>query len=591
MNKSVFTIMNFIYEQREKCLTQRIIAEGCKVSLGTVNAIISEIRAMGYIDDDYKLTEDGYLAMSPYRVDNAVILAAGMSTRFVPFSYEKPKGLTVVKGEVLIERQIRQLREVGIKEIILVLGHMMEKFLYLMDKYDVKVVVNNEYRYKNTHSSIYFARDYLKNSYICCADNYFPNNIFHRYEYRSIYSVVYMPGIWRGERGVYTDDNGLIIKTQRPAVDQWVMNGYAYFDTDFSKGMIHALSEMWNTPGSEGLYWEQVYAEHVEELKLYAVKYEDDQILEFDSVAELEKFDPEYIKYNDIEMTRNICKIFNCSSADIHEIVPIEKGYTNKSFVFSCGNARYIYRTPGSISAAWIDRKSEKQSLEIAKRLGIDDSYIYEDEKEGWKISSYVETTDTFDFKDITHVKMLCELMRKLYSSSTSCGKLWDYLYETKQLLLKIKKIDEQSYSAAADVLEQIEAIDRSLKNDAWPIQLVHNDIYEDNLLVADNKLYLIDWEYAGDSDIGFDICKLFVKNRAIGEELDMWVSYYYGRIPTEHERVHLIRCAVVSFYYWYVWALYMVKCGNDYSNLLMQYMEIYKMYKKELLIIERGDK
>ena len=41
---------------------------------------------------------------------NAVIMAAGMSTRFAPLSYEKPKGLWKVKGEILIEREIRQLK-------------------------------------------------------------------------------------------------------------------------------------------------------------------------------------------------------------------------------------------------------------------------------------------------------------------------------------------------------------------------------------------------------------------------------------------------------------------------------------------------
>ena len=53
-----------------------------------------------------------------YKVDNAVIMAAGMSTRLAPLSYETPKALLNVHGEVLIERQIRQLREAGIEEIL-----------------------------------------------------------------------------------------------------------------------------------------------------------------------------------------------------------------------------------------------------------------------------------------------------------------------------------------------------------------------------------------------------------------------------------------------------------------------------------------
>ena len=51
-------------------------------------------------------------ALKPYKVNNAIIMAAGMSSRFAPLSYERPKGLLNVKGEILIEREIRQLQEV-----------------------------------------------------------------------------------------------------------------------------------------------------------------------------------------------------------------------------------------------------------------------------------------------------------------------------------------------------------------------------------------------------------------------------------------------------------------------------------------------
>ncbi len=575
-----FEILRYLCEKTGN-LTQRLIAEETGLSLGYVNGILSEFQKKGWIDKYYQPTSDGYELMEPYRVNNAVILAAGMSTRFVPFSYEKPKGLTVVKGEVLIERQIRQLKEAGIREIVLVLGHMMEKFLYLIDKYGVKVVVNNEFKYKNTHSSVYFARDYLKNSYVCCADNYFPMSIFHAYEFHSLYSVVYMSGTWRGERGVTTDNKGLIVATQRPAVDQWVMNGYAYFDHNFSTKFKRILENMWDVPGSENLYWEQVWAEHVNELPLYAIKYTDGQVMEFDSVADLEKFDSEFIKYNDMTLTRNICSILNCVASDIHNICPIQKGYTNRSFRFSCKGREYIYRTPGTISDEWLDRRSEKKAREIAKYLGIDDSYIYEDES-GWMISYFIKCTENFDFSNEKHISMLCDTLKKLYKKSYTCGKLWDYLYETRQLLNKIKILDEETYNVAVEKLHKVEKIDRLVKVDGWPIQMVHNDLYGDNLLVSDNKLYVIDWEYAGDTDIGYDLCKLFVKNNAEGETINKWLSFYYGRKPTEAEKRHVVGCAAVSFYYWYVWALYMVKREKDYSDLVLRYLTIADNYIKE---------
>lgn len=581
MNKKAFDILRNITESSE-LLTQRTIAKSTGYSLGTVNTVVAELQEIGYIDANYGITETGLAALEPYKVDNAIVLAAGMSTRFVPFSFEKPKGLTLVKGEVLIERQIRQLKEAGVEKIILVLGHMAEKFFYLAEKYEAIIVINKDYRHKNTHSSIYYAREYLKNSYVCCADNYFPDSVFHKYEYRSIYSTLYMEGTWRGERGVTTNKDGLIIDTQRPAVDQWVMNGFAYFNKDFSTSFKKIIENMWGKSGSDDLYWEQVYAEHVKELPLYAVRYTDKQVMEFDSVAELEEFDPDFIKCNDIAMTRNICSALGCTSADIHEIKPMKKGYTNKSFSFTCMGKKYIYRTPGKTSAEWIDRKSEKKALEIAKKIGINDAYIYADENEGWMISHYVVTTETFDFANPSHLETLCKSLKKLYNENGYCGKRKDYLSDAKELLKKLKEIDEETCTLASVPLAEIESIDAFIKADAWGNKLTHNDLYEDNILLDGNKLYLIDWEYAGDNDIGYDLCKLFVKNNASGEDIEKYLSYYFGRKPTAIETKHIVGCAAVAFYYWYIWAVYMVAKGNDYSDLIFTYRGITDKYRKE---------
>lgn len=105
-------------------------------------------------------------------------MAAGTSSRFAPLSYEKPKGLLMVKGEILIERQIRQLQEAGISNIIVVVGYMAELFEYLKDKFGVKIVLNEDYNRYNNTSSVIRVIDELENTFLCSSDNYFPNNVF-----------------------------------------------------------------------------------------------------------------------------------------------------------------------------------------------------------------------------------------------------------------------------------------------------------------------------------------------------------------------------------------------------------------------------
>ena len=110
---------------------------------------------------------------------NAIILAAGKSDSLAPFTYEKPKGLFNVKNEILIERQIEQLLGAGVKDIYIVIGYMKEKFFYLERKYpEVSLIINNNFAKFGNIYSMYVAREYLSNSFICCADHYFLENPF-----------------------------------------------------------------------------------------------------------------------------------------------------------------------------------------------------------------------------------------------------------------------------------------------------------------------------------------------------------------------------------------------------------------------------
>ena len=145
------------------------------------------------------------------KVDNAIIMAAGVSSRFAPISYERPKALIKVKNEVLIERQIRQLKEAGVPQIIVVVGYKKEQFSYLQEQFGVVIVENPEYAVRNNNGSIYAVRKYLKNSYICSADNYFTNNPFEKEVSGSYYAAVYAAGA-TNEWCMEEDDNGLLVK-------------------------------------------------------------------------------------------------------------------------------------------------------------------------------------------------------------------------------------------------------------------------------------------------------------------------------------------------------------------------------------------
>lgn len=574
MNLDEFNILRYLYENSPNTITQRQIAEANNLSLGTTNTILSNFSEAGFIKEDYKLTKYGQDSLEPYKVKNAIILAAGLSSRFAPISFEKPKGLISVKGEVMVERLIRQLQEAGISEIVVVVGYMMDKFIYLRDKYNVKLVVNNEFATKNTHSSIYAARDYLSNTYICCSDNYYPNNMFHKYEYRAFYCSIYLPGISYVERAFTFDKAGLIVDTNKPSHDQWIMYGHAYYDNAFTNAFKPILENYYGREGVENMYWETIYAENVKVLPMWINKCTPEDILEFDSMDELKIFDKDFIANNRIKIFDNIEKVLNCKISDIKDIETISKGLNNRSFKFLCKDEYYIYRHPGVNASALIDRHKEATSLRIAKDLKVDDTLIYVNEEEGWKISKYFETSEEFDFENLNHIKLLAKCLKTLHNSKIQVNFGFDYHIEANKLVDYIKIVDAYEYQTVKEYQSKMEEIFDFLEKDKWQISLCHNDIYEPNILLNKDTLQLIDWEFAGDSDIGFDICKLFATIKPSYEDIDNYLIHYYGRKTTKEEKLHLIACSSVIYYYWYIWGLYVSKNGNQASDYLIPWYD-----------------
>lgn len=544
-----------------------------------------------YIDENDKPTKTGIDELSKYKVDNAIILAAGMSSRFVPVSFEKPKGLIAVKGDVLIERIIKQLQEKNVKDIVVVVGYMMEKFLYLREKFGVTLVVNDEFATKNTHSSIYHARQYLGNTYICCSDNYYPENPFHEYEYRAYYCSVYLEGISYVERAFTFDETGLIYDTNKPSNNQWIMFGHAYYDHEFTRDFVPILESYYGRDGVENLYWENVYAENLDKLSMYIKQCQDGEILEFDSMDELKVFDPDFIAHNNIKIFENICSVLNCSIQDIKDIEVIKKGLNNRSFKFLVNDNYYIYRHPGNTASAVIDRKKEAVSLNIAKKLGIDDTLIHVDDVEGWKISKFVDVKETFNFENLQHIKLLAGSLKVLHDSNIKVGFSFNYYDEAKKLIDFVRVIDNSAYGRLVQAQEKVKPIVTFLENDSWQTSLCHNDIYEPNLLITEDKLELIDWEFAGDSDIGFDICKLFSLNSPSFSEVDKWLYMYYGRETTKEEKLHLFSCASIIYYYWFVWSVYEGKISGKASSYMMEWYDKMNYYADiTLKHIESGE-
>ena len=573
--KSTFKVLNALRD--EAVHTQRHIATATGLSLGTVNTAYRALVDAG-LAENFSVTPAGFEALSPYKVDNAIIMAAGLSSRFAPLSYEKPKGVLTVRGEVLIERQIRQLREAGITDITVVVGYMKEAFFYLEDKFGVTIRVNAEYSVRNNNSTLMLVREKLGNTYVCSSDDYFTENVFEPYVFEAYY-----PGVFfAGETNEYLLDtarDGRITGVTIGGRDKYGMLGHVYFDRAFSETFVRILVDEYDRPETAGKLWEDIYRAHLDELRMVMRPYEPGVIYEFDSISDLKEFDHDFIENVDSAILDNICRVLDCSRGDVEGIVPIKEGLTNLSFRFVVRGESYVYRHPGVGTDEIINRASEAFSQAIAKKLGIDGTFIHEDPAEGWKISRFIDGCVPFDYHNEDHVRRAMELGRRLHDSGEKSEWSFDVYREAVAIVELLGRKSYPSFPDREELGRNAVVLDAFVRADRVEPCLCHNDFYSPNFLVRGEEMYLIDWEYSAMSDYASDLGTFICCSDYSVDEARHVIELYFGRTPTDAEMRHCLAYVALAAYYWFVWALYKESTGDPVGEWLYLWYRTAKAY------------
>lgn len=582
LNNKEFEILRLL--QSSGSSSQRAIAKSTGLSLGTVNSTIKKLQENKLVspsdsNTSLSITNEGMQALDPYRVDNAIILAAGLSTRFAPISYEKPKGLLKVRDEVLIERQIRQLQEVGISDITVVTGYKKEQYFYLEDTLGVHIAINEEYAERNNHSSLKAIEDLLKNTYICSSDIYYESNPFHQHEWKAFYSAQYASEETE-EWCITTGSGKRISEVKIGGENSWYMIGHAYFDQQFSDQFVKILNKEYDNPETKDKLWEHLYIDHIKEFDMVLKPYEGG-IHEFDSLDELKEFDPDFLENVDSEVFRNIENTLGCDRSEITDIFPLKQGITNLSCHFAVNNNEYVYRHPGVGTDQLVNRDSEAEIQEIARKLGLDDTFIHEDAQSGWKISRFVANCEAPDVKDDEQLDQMMQLAKRLHDSEYTVDATFDFYKESCRYEELLGGRDAIQIPGYLKIAKQIDQLHEFAARDESRICLSHNDFWPMNILKdSNNKMFLIDWEYAGMSDYASDFGTFVVESQLDEEDAVRALRFYFGREPSLEELRHNFAYVAFAGWCWYVWSLYKEAQGE----LVGKWLRIYYKFGKDYL-------
>ena len=281
-----------------------------------------------------KVTAEGMEALAPYKVDNAIIMAAGRSRRCMPLSNYLPKGLFEIKGDTMVERQIKQLHDAGIKEIVLVVGYLKERYYEMAKKYPELIVIDNtEWEEKNNMSSLYAAKDYIKASYICCSDNWFAHNVYRDYVYDSYYGCLYSDEFCNEYCVKGLDDRGYMTEVKKGGEKAWYTIGEAFFSKSFSQKFVDLMVKEYYDPDMKYMLWDDFQIKHITELLMKIKRYDDSECKEFDTTEDILQFYPNFKDFIDqffqedelINSTQRISYLSNYSDTKQYSVVATEQ--------------------------------------------------------------------------------------------------------------------------------------------------------------------------------------------------------------------------------------------------------------------------
>lgn len=395
MNKHESDILALLLKDSK--LTQRQISEKIHLSLGLVNKTIKSLKQKGYLSNNNRITNKLINLAEKTSPKSAVILAAGSGMRMVPINVETSKGILRVKGEVLIERLIKQLHEAGIFDIVVIVGFMKEKYEYLIDKFNVQLIVNSKYYEKNNLYSVKLAEKKLANCYIIPCDLYFKENPFSKVEFSSWYMV----------SDCKTDESSYRINRKYELVKSKKGNrmiGLCYLTSQDAKIIRERIDALCSDSAYNQSFWEKAL-ESNNKLCILAKEISDGDAIEINTYEQLRTADSKSYHLNN-QAIDIICKTLKIVPEDIHDINTLKKGMTNRSFIFTTKGLRYIMRIPGEGTGNLINRNNECRNYLALKGMAAADEPLYIDSSNGYKLTRFIEGSHPCDAHNFSEVSL-----------------------------------------------------------------------------------------------------------------------------------------------------------------------------------------
>jgi thiamine kinase-like enzyme len=195
---------------------------------------------------------------------------------------------------------------------------------------------------------------------------------------------------------------------------------------------------------------------------------------------------------------------------------PLEGGITNRNYLVTLGGNRYVIRVPGKdTSLLGIDRSAERQANENAAAIGVAPRVVAQLDDPPCLVTEFVECTEMTPegLRDPETTKRVLETIRSVHESGANLPTNFDsfrVVEEYRETAASRGGEIPAAYDEAHQRARQIEAALSGPEHDPVPC---HNDLLAGNFLRGSERIWIVDWEYAGMGDRYFDLANFAINN------------------------------------------------------------------------------
>jgi thiamine kinase-like enzyme len=253
-----------------------------------------------------------------------------------------------------------------------------------------------------------------------------------------------------------------------------------------------------------------------------------------------------------------------------HEAIKLDRlggALTNVSYKVTIGSVSYALRLAGEGTADFIDRTAEEHNARVAAAAGVSAEVLYFDARDGTMVTRFVagvpmNAGEGFG-RDPGAPGRAARALRRVHRLGKAFSSRFDVFAAIEDYLGLLREGRTPLPEGCHEVGRRVRAVRLALEASPAPLVPCHNDPWPGNLLDADGRIYLIDWEYSGMNDPVWDLADLSVEAAFDAEQDRAMMEAYRGgpAPPALHSRLEIYKA--MSDLHWSVWGFLQHAKGN----------------------------